>query len=262
MQVKAGMQFRAIHADSNALWNVVHFLGGGSWLCEIVDEPIEIRGRKVSSDWAGTQKAFLANEILGSIDRAASLNRVMDENERFLQEQPEGALLHYHNGFGTYVRQVVVLHEGRKKLKPIAMLGPWFEYDLPYYRPNGDKAEGYYVKKILEGELSDRLQVSTTYEHPSFVKPRGVVEVTGQPRDQIDPRKLTPHKLELDPLVGDKAEAARLWKVVEEVQAALKLNFPVQSGIDERDPKTPKRLLLAAFKLLKYEFKAFIPESK
>ena len=57
-RVKKGMQFRSTLADGNPLWVVKRSLGG-AWLCEVVDEPIEIDGKVWTGDFAGAEKSFL-----------------------------------------------------------------------------------------------------------------------------------------------------------------------------------------------------------
>jgi hypothetical protein len=201
-------------------------------------------GKKYPGEWNGTQKSFMSAEILGSLGMSALFAGIHDENQKFLQSQKPGTILHYHNSFGQYVRQIVVKDGSVNKLKPIALVGNWDKHDLPYRHANGTVCQPYHAKKILSGELYDSLQCSTTYEHPTFVKP-------GTKFNNIDPRKLDPLSLELPPLEGDAKVATELWQLIEQVQA--KLNPETEDRRkegDQFDPTTPMKRLRAAYELL------------
>ncbi len=236
-KVSVGMKFTAAYADSNSMWIVRKSLGK-SWLCEIIDEE-----GKGMCDWVGTQKAFLPREILGSLRMSAMWQGIQDENEQFLQSQPEGAILHYHNSQGSYVRRQVVIKDGRRYLKDIALVGNWDAHDLPKRREDGSVYMPYHPQQILEGKLNDHLQVSTTYEHPSFVKPG-----THRGANLIDPRKLAPISLELPEETPEQKETARQWILIASVQSAL-------NDIPEIGPDTPMNRLRLAHAILNNEFK-------
>jgi predicted RNA-binding protein with EMAP domain len=57
--------FRATHADGNPLWLVKAHQGRDTYLCEVVNEPIEVNGKTYDGEWAGTRKAFLGIEDSG-----------------------------------------------------------------------------------------------------------------------------------------------------------------------------------------------------
>lgn len=241
-KVHVGMEFRSIIADCNALWQVKKHLGRGSWLCEVVNEPIVVGNQTCDGEHAGIQKAFLSKDILGSVGLANLFEGIANENERYLQSLAVGAIIHYHHGFGQYVRREVVLHEGQKKLKDI-LLGLWRPYDLPHRAPDGSVSDSYCVSCVKSGELYDRLQCSTTYEHSSFSRPRG--EGT-----DFDPRKQKPIDLTLPPMTEQQAEAARLWQLLAKVQAVLSQ----QEAGDQYHPDTPKTRLREAWEQLEIEF--------
>lgn len=242
-RVTVGMEFYAPYADSNSKWIVRKSLGG-AWLCEIVNDPIEIDGKTYPGEYNGTKKSFMSHEILTSLAMVAMFDGIADENQKFLQSQKPGTILHYHNSFGQYVRREVVRVGNVNKLKSIALVGKWDKHDLPKRYDNGEIYHPFHAKKILTGELDDGLQCSTTYEHPRFVKPGGDA-------NKIDPRKLDPINLEVPPLEGDAKVATELWQLIEKVQAAL--NPPTeerrQEG-DSKDPATPMKRLRAAYELL------------
>lgn len=246
-RVTVGMEFHAPYADSNSKWIVRKSLGG-AWLCEIVNDPIEIDGKTYPGEYNGTKKSFMSHEILTSLAMVAMFDGIADENQKFLQSQKPGTILHYHNGFGQYVRREVVRDGNVNKLKPIALVGNWEKRDLPQRYQDGNVYYPFHANKIITGELDDRLQSSTTYEHPNFSKPMGDAR-------NIDPRKLDPISLEVPPLEGDVKVSAELWQLIENVQS--KLNPSTEERRKEgdlRDPATPMKRLRAAYELLETLF--------
>jgi hypothetical protein len=200
-KVKKGMKFLYAYADSQSEWEVIDYLGKGSWLCRI--------GRD-NLDYSGIEKAFLDRDILGSLNLSRVFANIIDKSKKFLMEQKPGTVIHYHNGFEQYVRQVVVEHEGVNKLKPVALVGKWDKRDLPSRKPNGEIHYPYHAKQILDGVLSENLNYSTTYEHPEFNRKNG-----------INPHLSEPINLELPEITGDLLVATKLWKIVEEAQSIL-----------------------------------------
>jgi hypothetical protein len=160
-----------------------------------------------------------------------------DENENFLQRQPVGTTLHYHNSGNAYVRYEVVLDNGVKKLKSVALVGEWHKHDLPHRCINGEISYPYHAQKIIDGELRDSLQVSTTYESPEFRR-----------EGRIDPRKLQPISLDVPDMTPDQAESARLWKLISAVKDALEQRH---ENLDAFSSEYPRRNLEAAKELLK-----------
>jgi len=233
-RIKAGLTFRAHYADSNPKWEVIKSLGG-SWLCRITKDEL---------DYAGTEKSFLSSEILQSISFAEYFTKALDKDADYLQNQKPGTILHYHNSFGSYVRKEIVLHEGRKKLKSIALVGNWSKNDLPSRQQNGEIYHPYHVKQILEQELTDRVNGTSIYENPSFVKPGGS-------NNSFDPRKCDPISLDLPPLEGDAKTSTELWTLLERVQEKINPQTEeLRKEGNKFDPKTPMNRLRAAYDLL------------
>lgn len=91
----------------------------------------------------------------------------MERAEDFYDELEVGSTVHYHNGFGSFVRCEVVkapddeacvhAQEGDTCLRPVALVGNWREHDLQH--------DSYHVEEIREGRLF-KPSASNIYENP------------------------------------------------------------------------------------------------
>jgi len=98
-------------------------------------------------------------------DRAA--HRHVEEARAVYDEFDLGQIVHYHNGFGQFVRCEVVdapdddacMHakKGERCLKELALVGNWREYDL--------RSDSYHMQGCLEGRLF-KPHSSNIYENP------------------------------------------------------------------------------------------------
>lgn len=209
--------FRAHYADGNPLWKVLRPQGRGAYVCEIVNEPIEIDGKMLDSDFAGTQKVFLDSEIQGSIGMSALFDGLHNEHDAYYRSLRPGQIIHYDNGFNQYVRCEVVVHEGEHQLKPIALVGNWQSHDLPRRQPNGEIVMGYHPQMIQTGEVM-KPNASNLYEH------RVTLPKNRQPigrQKALDPRRLQPIDLSVPPMTAEETETARLWNLISTVVAVL-----------------------------------------
>jgi len=193
--------FRSTYADSNALWKVISSKGKGIYLCEIVNEPIEIDGRTLDGDYAGVQKAFLREEILRSLNWQNLFENIHDESDKFYSNLSVDDIVHYNNGFSQYVRCKVVVEDNEKKLLPVALVGIWREYDLPHRRINGDIQYGYYPKQIME-RISMRPNATNIWEFK---------------REGANPANLLPIDLSVDDMTQEQSEIARKWQIVQRI---------------------------------------------
>jgi hypothetical protein len=211
-KVKVGMRFRSCYADSNPLWEVKRSRGQRAWECEIVNEPFNINGKLIDSDWAGTRKLFDSSEILRSVDYEKSLKQSLDESDEFYKNNV-GQIVHYHNGFGAYVRCEVVDEECkglRPSLKPIALVGKWQSYDLPRRRPDGIVDHGYYANMMLEKTLFHP-HVSNIYEFPQY----------SRQNTEPNPKNLPPIDLSLPPMSPKDEQIAKQWQLVHRVHSII-----------------------------------------
>lgn len=142
-RVTLGTKFFASVADGMAEFEVRKRRGNDTYECVAVD-----------LDFQGTQKVYGGEEIRAALGRAAAHDRMADAHTAFYEGLEVGATVHYHNGFGEYVRCEVVLNpndgscpnaQGSKCLKEMALVGKWREYDL--------RVDGYHAKGVSEGRL-------------------------------------------------------------------------------------------------------------
>jgi hypothetical protein len=222
--------FRYHYADSNPLWKVMKVQGRDSFLCEIQNEPVEIDGEFYESDWVGTQKLFMRREIEGAMRLASMFDDLADEHDKFYKSLRVGQTIHYHDGFNTWVRCVVVEKDGEKVLKPVALVGEWRKHDLPSRMHDGSIHYPHHVKQIIEGKTMQP-NASNLWENGC----KGNERAEGC----CDPTKLVPLSLTVPPMTPEEERVAKVWQRVAMVRAAL-----------ETDEKNPEVILAAIRKLV------------
>lgn len=203
--------FRSTYADSNALWCVVEKKSKDCFLCEIVNEVFEFEGKTYNGDYAGVQKVFLKSEIQQAVGWQEFWNDVHSDHDNFYNNLKVGQIVHYHNGFGSYVRCEVV--EG-KKLKSVALLGNWHSHELPQRLPTGEILDTYWSKQIKEGELT-KPNASNIWEFYLTSKNKKPTNMTD------DPTVMEPINLELPEMTQDQKRNAELWTTVNGVRNIL-----------------------------------------
>jgi hypothetical protein len=196
--------FRSTYADSNSLWRVIEKKSKDCFLCEIVNELFEIEGKTFNGDYAGVQKAFLKSEIQQAVGWQEFWNDLHADHENFYNNLKVGQIVHYHNGFGSYVRCEVV--EG-KKLKSVALLGSWDSHELPRRLPTGEILDTYWSKQIKEGELikPNASNMWEFYFTSKNMKPTNMID---------DPTVMEHINLELPEMTQDQKLNADLWATV------------------------------------------------
>lgn len=141
--VNVGTTFTYNYADANPTWTVVGARGRGTWDCRIEED----------LDYAGATKVFSTEEILSARNLAAAIDSMMSDHDTFWASRSVGEVLHYHNGFGQFVRGEVVEVEGEKLLLPTSLVGNWTPADLAHYHViDGTPVVPYYCRKIMESE--------------------------------------------------------------------------------------------------------------
>lgn len=197
--------FRSIYADSNALWKVIR-KEGRNYRCQIENEQIEIDGKMYDGDYAGQQKIFSPEEILGSIGMSKLFDGLAKNHDNFYANLTPGQTIHYQNGFDQWVRCEVVItgDDGEKKLKPIALVGEWREHDLPKRMRDGSIYNGYHANQIIKGE--------TMTPNAS-----NLFEAGCKPRNGIDPTTLVPISLAVPAMTDEEDAKAKLWQKVAKI---------------------------------------------
>jgi hypothetical protein len=201
--------FRSTYADANALWRVIGKKGKDCYLCQIQNEPVEIDGTVYAGDYVGVEKVFMRSEIQRSLQWENFFDQARDDSEAFYKSLRVGQTVHYHNGFGAYLRCEVV--EG-KKLKPVALIGNWRDFDLPKRLPTGEILESYWSEKVKEGELFDPHATNIWEFYSNEDNPD---RIPANMREGGDPSTMTPINLELPEMTAEEKRVADLWCVVD-----------------------------------------------
>jgi hypothetical protein len=178
-----GKRFRSVVADCNCLWEIKGSRGRGVFECEVVNEPIEIDGETYDSDFAGRRDVFTREHIEAAIAMEEFWQRSHDAHEEFYASLGDHQIVHYHDGFGQYVRCHAVkaphdvpdadIKKGDRCLLEVALVGNWRKFDL---RP-----DGYHARGIREGRLF-KPNASNIYENPK----------ASVRQKHPDPRHMTP----------------------------------------------------------------------
>lgn len=177
-----GKRFRSAIADCNCLWEVKGSRGRGVFECEVVNEPVEIDGKTYDSDFAGRVDVFTREYIEAVLTWEEHAKRIERKHEGFYEGLDDGQVVHYHDGFGAYVRCHVVraeedvkgiagIKKGERCLRKVALVGNW--------RHLG--SHSYHVKGVEEGRLF-KPNASNIWENPE----------ASCRRKQPDPRHLAP----------------------------------------------------------------------
>lgn len=202
-RVTVGTQFRATFQDGNCLWVVKKRRGAGTWDC-VVDAS--------DLDYGGTKKVFGSEDILGSLHTSAFFQKSFSDSENFWKDAKIGSVVHYHNGFGQFVRGTIMIdHDGKKGMMPIALVGiegAW-RHDLPRRRyANGKVMPMYHADNIINRGIMT--------PHPS-----NIYECSSFSRTFPDPANMVALDLTIPPLEGDAANKAMLWDIRQAVITAL-----------------------------------------
>lgn len=207
MTVTVGTKFRYTFADGRPEWTVKAARGAGAWDC-VVEEDM---------DWTGTKKVFGTEEIEAAVRQDQFWDHLTKSTENWWGSLREGEIVHYHNGFGTWVRGHIVKINGENHMFPSALVGAWREYDLPKRARDGSIRYPYHAEKIMQGEPM-RPNATNMWEYPEFSR-----------RELGDPSKLP----EIDLTVPELDEAAAAEAKIERVR--LDAITVLQDG--HKDPK-------------------------
>jgi hypothetical protein len=230
-KIVRGLQFRAVIADCNALWETIRPSGRSAWICEVVNEPWEHEGTMYTSDYAGQQQAFLNSDIQRAINAAAFWKNHVDESENWYNGLTLGSTVHYCDGFDKFVRCEVIDDDGEKKLLPFALVGEWHKHDLPYRYNNGEICVPYWAEKIQNGVVC-KPNASNIFECPQHSK---------RP-NEIDPRNLPEISLEVPPMTPEEEEQARLVKLAAKVVEILhNYEVPIEERLEAAKKELEKR---------------------
>jgi len=236
-RITKGLKFHWHHADANPCWEVKHSRGQGVWICQIVDCP----------DYSGVTRAFTREEIHLALSSEEFWSGRADDHESFYASLKPGQIVHYNNGFNNYVRCEAFIEDGETKLKPIALVGQWREYDLPRRNVDGSISYNYYPAMVLGEKFgSDNVKTSFTPNYSNIYEAKPRV-------GDIDPTDLEPIDLSVPPMTDEQKSIAAKWQKVAAVSRAIeegqrargKENNPqkILDAIETLMKKNPKEYL-------------------
>lgn len=206
--VKRGLKFHSILGDANLEWVVKEYVAEDVWRCEV--SPSE-------TDYRGQSKTFTEAEIRAPLLMSQYFKEVDQQNRGYIESLEPGEVVHHHDGFGQYVRCVVIdeLNDEPLVLRPLGIVGDWRPFNLPGYTDSGAIRQGSFcVQRVIKKEPF-KPNMQTIYESPGFVPPNG-------PARDLDPRDLPTISLEMPEPTAEQLEASKLLDVVQSLQDMVK----------------------------------------
>jgi hypothetical protein len=229
--VLSGQTFSAGYADGMFTWTVGKKLSGGYWECTMQSE-----------DWGTVVQAF--HEQFISATRAQEFQRINQDCDmmRWVDALQLGAIVHYHNGFGEFVRCEVVAAEfdperdvwKERGLRQLALVGNW-QQPLVTRREDGSVHYPYAVKRL--GKIF-RPHVSNIWEYPH-----------APCRDYQNPAELEPLSVEPPPITEEQERRRILQEAADEVRIELETEVLTPQLLRELG----RTLVQAAEQYLSYE---------
>lgn len=138
-----------------------------------------------------------------------------DEAETFYNNLKPGQIVHYHNGFKSYVRCVVTPD---KQLFPMALVGNWSDLDLPKRQKDGEIYYPYHAKSILEKKLF-KPHATTIWE---FNSPEGV-----------PPSEMPQISLELPPMSAAERESAAKYRILDRIRNLVQTDIDPDKAFEQ-----------------------------
>jgi hypothetical protein len=210
--------FRDSYADGRPLFRVRKDMGNGTYQC-ISEQDL---------DYNDVERYFSAEQILAKLGYERRVEAMFRSQDDFWAKQELGSVLHYHNGFGDFVRGEVVLVDGEKKLKPTALVGNWNARELPSRRPNGEIHYPYHANKVVNGGPDAPWQPNESCVYESDVYSR---------RDEYpDPRVQEPIDLSVPDMTPEEKATAVLERQLDRIRGILEERYrttaPPQQVLD------------------------------
>lgn len=148
-------------------------------------------------------------KILAMAEQEKAYKKLFQRSASFWDNRKVGEIVHYHNGFGQFVRGEIVETPKGKAMKPIALVGKWEAYDLPRFDQSGELTLGYHAKQIAEGETMKPHESNIYESDPARFKRDG------------DPRTMEALDLTPPPLTAERSILAALTRLRYNVNKAL-----------------------------------------
>jgi hypothetical protein len=141
--VKVGDTFAADYCDGRYRWTVDEVIDGRVVLAS---------SEEATRDWGIGQKAYTVEDVGTSMKLDDFWEQHRRVHDSFWDNVQVGAMIHYHNGFGEWVRGTVIERDGKKLLDPTAMVGDWTHH------------WEYHWAKLVRGDGAWQPSVSNIYE--------------------------------------------------------------------------------------------------
>lgn len=211
-------RFRDIVMDYNPIFRVLEDMGNGTY-------------RAVSEDemgYGGVERFYSCAQVLAHVRHMEALEAMFESQANFWSTRAVGEVLHYHNGFGEFVRGTVIEADGKKLLKPTALVGKWGKYDLPYRSPNGEIVYPYHADKVINGgpDACWQPNESCVYEAPEYAR-----------QSEGDPSTMPAIDLTVPDMTPEEQETANLEQALDRVRKILENRYQTSA---------PPREVLAA----------------
>ncbi len=204
MQIRIGTRFHYNYADGNPEWEVVEKVGSDCWQCLIIGDP-------ETTDYANARQPFDREQITNAVRSAESLDDDHRAMDHWYESQAVGSIVHYHNGFGQFVRCEIVDAEGKHQLKPIALVGNWPPHELPHREDDGRIHLPYHAAGV-KGDKAWRAHWSNIYESPAWGTTR-----------EADPRTMDTINLTVPPMNDTESAMARLHGLCDSLEREAEL---------------------------------------
>ena len=219
------------YADSHATYRIT-----ATSKTRATIEWVDIGDAWVLPAW-GRKATIPLTKVRSILDQRDSRKAFFATTDNWWEQQTEGTIVHYSNGFGEYVRGKIVTHEGEKQMLPIALVGNWKSYDLVNRSADGSLRYGYHAGRVINGE-------------PFRPNASNMVEFPGHKVRGDDPRTLPAIALTPPGVSEAEAKLAATMRLHQAVVAALAFE-PVGDAV--ADEAAIQAALLAAKQLLNKE---------
>jgi hypothetical protein len=114
--------------------------------------PLQLIHVPESYDISGAHmRGLTLSDVRALVEYDRHIESMFDAHEDYYANLPVGTIVHYDNGFGQFVRCERVEGPKGKRLRELALVGNWDDYDLPRRMPDGSIHFGYHAEGVIEG---------------------------------------------------------------------------------------------------------------
>ena len=157
-----------------------------------------------------TIRGLRKRDVEGQLERSRMHSRSAKEGEDFYSSLKVSEIVHYDNGFNSFVRCKVVRENNENVLLPIGLVGNWEPYDLPKRARDGSINWGYQVRNIREAKTFAP-HFSNIYEGSESRRNRSINPIKLNPIDVSGPAEMD----------SKENKEAQLWKTIGDIHKVL-----------------------------------------